>query len=67
MSTFTTISALQRYSDRELEILETVTEKRLARLPEVSAERREALATLHNIRTVIAQRRMRRTLEPPGP
>lgn len=59
MSTFTTISALQRISDRELARLETITQQQAARAPQGSAERRDALAALHSIRTVLAVRRMR--------
>jgi hypothetical protein len=58
-STFTTISALQRFSDRELARLEAITQQQAARAPQDSAERRDALAALHTIRTVLAMRRMR--------
>lgn len=59
MSTFTTISALQRFSDRELARLEAITQQQAARAPQGSAERRDALAALHTIRIVLAMRRMR--------
>jgi hypothetical protein len=60
MSTFTTISALQRFSDRELERLEAITQQQAARAPQGSAERRDALAALHTIRIVLAMRRRQR-------
>ncbi|MEH2560153.1 hypothetical protein V1286_007682 [Bradyrhizobium algeriense] len=60
MSTFTTITSLQRITDRELDIrLESVTD-RLAGCREGTPERREALATLALIRRVIAQRQTSR-------
>jgi hypothetical protein len=56
MSTFTTISHLQRLTGRELDILFRTVTDRLAGCREGTAERREALATLAQIRRVIAQR-----------
>lgn len=60
MSTFTSMRALQRISDRELQRLEAIMQQHAARAPAGSAERRDALAALHTIRVVIAMRRMRR-------
>jgi len=60
MSTFTTIAALQRLTDRELDILFRSVTERLAGYGEGTAERREAIATLDMIRRVIAQRQASR-------
>lgn len=56
MSTFTTISALQRFSDRELARLEAITREQAARAPAGSDARRDALAALNTIRIVLAMR-----------
>lgn len=60
MSTFTTITDLQRLTDRELDILFRSVSERLAASREGMPERREALATLALIRRVIAQRQAHR-------
>ena len=60
MSTFTTIAALARFTDRELHILFRTVTERLATCAEGTPERREALATLALIRRVIAQRQAHR-------
>ena len=60
MSTFTTIAALARPTDRELDLLYRSVLDRLAGYSEGTAERREALATLALIRRVIAQRQAHR-------
>ena len=60
MSTFTTIAALARLTDRELHILFSTVTQRLATYGEGTPERREALATLALIRRVIAQRQAHR-------
>lgn len=59
MSTFATVSALQRFSDRELARLEAITQQQAARAPQGSTARRDALAALNTIRIVITMRRMR--------
>jgi hypothetical protein len=56
MSTFTTITSLQRPTDRELDILFRTVTERLTGCREGTPERHEALATLALIRHVIAQR-----------
>lgn len=60
MSTFTSITDLQRLTDRELDILFQSVTQRLAACREGTPERREALATLALIRRVIAQRQAHR-------
>ena len=60
MSTFTTITDLQRLTERELDILFRSVSERLAVCREGTPERREALATLALIRRVIAQRQAHR-------
>lgn len=56
MSTFTSVRALQRFTTSELERLEAITQQEIARAPVGSAERRDALATLHTIRIAMAMR-----------
>lgn len=60
MSTFTTITDLQRLTERELDILFRSVSERLAACREGTPERREALATLALIRCVIAHREAHR-------
>lgn len=57
MSTFTSMRALQRFTTSELQRLEVITQQEIARAPVGSDERRDALATLHTIRIVLAMRR----------
>ena len=56
MSTFTSISALQRFTARELQRLEAITQQEVT-APVGSAERRDALAALHTIRIALTMRR----------
>jgi hypothetical protein len=66
MSTVLTIATLQSRSDSELQTLLRMAQYDLACSLTGSAERRDALATIENITTVMRQRAMRPRPRPPG-
>lgn len=66
MSTVLTIATLQSRSDCELQTLFRMAQYDLACTVTGSVERRDALATLENITTVMRQRAMRPRPRPPG-